>query len=95
MVIISITLRVPQAEFEKFKPAIEALVKSSRQEPGVVSYTFAVDALDSELIRVFEVYMDQAALDAHHASAHFQAWRPISSSYPRKERRIFDATLRL
>lgn len=94
MIVISLALRVPRAEFEAFRPLIEALVKASRREPGVIAYSFAVDVLDPELIRIFEVYEDQVALDVHLASGHFQAWRPKSASYIREERRLFDATWR-
>jgi quinol monooxygenase YgiN len=94
MVVISLALRVPPSEFEAFRPVVEDLVRSSRDEPGVVAYSFAVDVIDPELLRVFEVYRDQAALESHLASEHFQAWRPKSSRFAREERRLFDADLR-
>jgi quinol monooxygenase YgiN len=94
MIVVSLALRVPRPEFEAFRPVIEELVKRSREELGVVAYSFAIDIVDPELIRIFEVYRDQAALDSHMATAHFQAWRPASAPYTRAERRLFDATLR-
>lgn len=94
MIVISIALRVPAAEFEGFKPVIEALVMASRAEPGVLAYSFARDILDPDLVRIFEAYRDQAALDAHHASSHFQAWRPLSTPYAREERMLLDAAAR-
>lgn len=91
MIVISVTLCVPSDEFEDFKPAIEALIASSRNEPGVVAYSFAVDVVDSELIRIFEIYTDQTALDNHMASAHFQKWRAESTKFVRRERWVLDA----
>lgn len=94
MIVISVTLRVPLDAFEAFLPVMETLVRASRAEPGVIAYTFAVDILDPSLIRIFEIYTDQAALDAHAASEHFQAWRPLSAPFAREERHLMDATRR-
>lgn len=71
---------------------MEELVVASRAEPGVLAYTFAADILDPELIRIFEIYSDQAALDHHMASEHFQAWRPKSANFPRSERWLLGAS---
>lgn len=70
---------------------MEELVAKSRAEPGVLAYTFATDILDPELIRIFEIYEDQAALEFHMASSHFQAWRPKSADFERSERWLLDA----
>lgn len=94
MVVISVTLRVPLEKMDAFRPIMETLVQTSRKEPGVLAYTFAVDILDPCLVRIFEVYVDQSALDAHLASPHFKAWRPLSLSFVREERWILDAISR-
>jgi quinol monooxygenase YgiN len=92
MIVISLTLHVPPEEMEVFKPVMEALVRASRQEPGVVAYTFAVDIIDPSLVRVFEIYTDRAALDTHTASPHFQAWRPAAATFVRSERWLLETT---
>ena len=94
MVVIGVTLHVPLEKLDAFRPIMEALVLASRKDPGVLAYTFAVDILDPGLVRIFEVYTDQAALDAHTASPHFQAWRPLSAPFTRQERWLMDATRR-
>jgi quinol monooxygenase YgiN len=94
VIVISVSLRVPEADMEAFRRLTEELVQQSRLELGVLAYSFAVDLLEPTLIRIFEVYADQAALDAHHASVHFQAWRPRSTAYMREERWLLDATRR-
>ena len=91
MIVISVTLRVPPEQLETFRPVMETLVRASRQEPGVMAYTFAVDILDPGLVRIFEIYTDRAAFDAHIASPHFQAWRPHSAPFVREERWLLDA----
>jgi len=40
-------------------------------------------------VRVFEVWRDQAALDAHFASEHMAAWRAAWPSFGVSDRRLF------
>lgn len=94
VIVIGVTLRVPHANFEMFRSETTTLVSASRAEQGVLAYSFAVDMLDPELIRVFEVYTDQAALDAHMRSPHFLAWKNMSANFARTERWLTDAALR-
>jgi quinol monooxygenase YgiN len=92
LIILSVVIRVPPAELAALRPALATAVKASRAEPGNLAYTMAEDMLEPGVIRVFEVYVDEAALKAHGASAHFQAWREVSGRYPREERRLYEAT---
>jgi quinol monooxygenase YgiN len=94
MLILSVSLRVPPAELDRLRPHIDELVKASRAEPGCQVYTYAEDMQDPGLLRVFEVYDDDAALEAHRQYPHFKAWRQMTNDFPRIERRLFDATLR-
>ena len=90
MIVISVTLEVPTEKLEEFRSAGKALVAASRTEPGVVAYHFAEDLLRPGLFRIFEIYANQAALDAHHNSSHFKSWRPATSSFRRSERWLFE-----
>jgi quinol monooxygenase YgiN len=94
MLILSVNLRVPKAEQESLRPEMEKVVQASRREPGCLAYSYGFDLLEPDIIRVFEVYRDDAALKAHGESEHFKAWRAVSGQYPREERRLFDATQR-
>jgi quinol monooxygenase YgiN len=94
MIVVGVALRVPHANFDVFQLSVEKLIRDSRAEPGVLAYSFAVDVLDSELFRIFEIYESQSALDAHMQSPHFLAWRVTSAAYPRVERWLLDATKR-
>ena len=53
------------------------MVNGTRAEPGCIEYSFAFDALDDHLLRIFEVFVDDAALAAHRASAHMASWRTL------------------
>jgi quinol monooxygenase YgiN len=94
MLILAVNLRVPRGDQERLRPAMEAVVKASRAEPGCLAYSYGFDLMEPDIIRVFEVYRDEEALKAHGASEHFKRWREISGHYPREERRLYDATVR-
>ena len=75
MIVIAGTLRIPTDKLQEALPHFEKVITASRAEPGCMLYSFSYDALEPGLIRVFEIYRDQAAVESHRASAHFQAWR--------------------
>lgn len=75
MLLIVGTVRLPAANLERAKPAMQAMVEASCAEAGCLEYGYAEDVLEPGLIHVKELWSDQAALDAHFASDHIQAWR--------------------
>ena len=52
--------------------AIRQLAPPSREEPGNRFYQAFQDPAEPLVFRLFEIYDDQAAADAHWASAHFK-----------------------
>ncbi|WP_182343498.1 putative quinol monooxygenase [Comamonas koreensis] len=75
MLLIIGTVRLPAANLERALPAMRTMVEASRAEPGCLEYGYAQDVLVPGLIHVKELWSGQAALDAHFASSHIQAWR--------------------
>lgn len=75
MLCIMGTIRLPAERMAEAQPAMAAMVTATRAEEGCLEYAFAADVLDPGLVRVSERWMDQAALDAHAASAHMKDWR--------------------
>ncbi|MBL8549705.1 MAG: antibiotic biosynthesis monooxygenase [Hyphomonadaceae bacterium] len=75
MLILAGTVRVPAEKIDAARPHLEAMVRASRAEPGCRAYSFAFDVLDPGLIRIFEVFDDAAAREAHRQSPHMAAWR--------------------
>jgi quinol monooxygenase YgiN len=73
---ISLTVRM------KFKPddrvqiqeALRALTAASRLEPGCVTFIPHIVEDDADTVVLYEQYRDQAAREAHAASAHFQKY---------------------
>lgn len=67
-------------------------MKASRQEDGVLMYSFAVDVFEPNLLRIFEVYRDEEAFRAHLASPHFMSWRGPSAKFVRSDRLVLTAS---
>ena len=76
-VVIVGSVRLPPERLNEARPHMAAMVAASRAEDGCVVYAYAEDLLEPGLIRVSEIWRDQAALDAHARSAHIQAWRAV------------------
>jgi quinol monooxygenase YgiN len=74
-VLIAGTVRVPPENLARFKPHMEAMLAASRAEDGCLVYSYAVDVADPGLVRVFEAWRDEAALQAHFATPHMAEWR--------------------
>lgn len=75
MIVLAGTVRIEAGRRADAEPHILRMVAASRAEPGCRAYAFAWDVEDEHLVRIFEVYDDEAALAAHRASPHFSAWR--------------------
>ncbi|HEV7691436.1 MAG TPA: putative quinol monooxygenase [Hyphomonadaceae bacterium] len=94
MLILSVNLRVPKADQGKLRPEMEKVVQASRKEAGCLAYSYGFDLLEPDIIRVFEIYKDEAALKAHGESEHFKAWRAVSGQYARENRTLYDANVK-
>jgi quinol monooxygenase YgiN len=75
MLLIVGTIRLPPERVEQARPAMEAMVRSSRAEYGCIEYVYAEDVLDPGLIHVKELWRDRGSLDRHFASDHIRTWR--------------------
>jgi quinol monooxygenase YgiN len=89
MLVIAGTVRVPPQNLDRFRPHMLAMLEASRAEDGCIEYSYAEDVAESGLIRVFEAWRDQAALDAHFATPHMAEWRAQWPSFGVSDRRLF------
>jgi quinol monooxygenase YgiN len=79
-VIVAGTIRAPIDKLEALRPHMAAVMAATRAEDGCIDYTYALDVADEGLIRVFEIWRDRAALDAHFKTAHMAAWPGLGVS---------------
>ncbi len=60
---------------EAFFTAVKPMVAATHTEPGCQEYVFSPDPDNSTRIILFEMWDDQAALDAHFATEHMAAFQ--------------------
>jgi quinol monooxygenase YgiN len=87
-IIIAGTVRVPPENLAALRPHQDAMLAASRAEDGCITYSYAVDVQDPGLIRVFEVWRDRAAIDAHFQAPHMKAWRAANAELGVFDRRL-------
>jgi len=86
--IVAGTVRVPPANLDGLRPHMATMMAASRAEDGCFAYGYAEDVAEPGLIHVFEVWRDQAALDAHFKTPHMAAWRAQWLSFGVSDRRL-------
>lgn len=72
MIVLHATFPIDPEHREDALNLADHLVEESNREDGVVDYRAAVDVQDENRIRFFEQYEDEAAVEAHEDSDHFQ-----------------------
>lgn len=88
MIVLNGTVRMPEGALAALQAAAARMVAATLQEPGCIRYAFAQDLLDRTLIHITEAWQDQAALDAHFATAHMVDWRAALAEIGMTERKL-------
>jgi quinol monooxygenase YgiN len=87
-IIIAGTVRVPPENLAALQPHQLAMLAASRAEDGCLTYSYGEDVGEPGLIRVFEVWRDQAAVDAHLKAPHMAPWRAACAEHGVSDRRL-------
>ena len=82
------TFRLPAQGLNAARDAMQAMVAASRAEDGCLMYAYAEDVLQPGLIRVTELWRDQACLDAHFVTPHMKAWQAARTELGFHDRKI-------
>ena len=53
---------------------------SERDEPGCMRFNVLQDTQDQNVYYFYEVYRDEAALEAHRAAPHYAVWRAAADT---------------
>ncbi len=65
---------------QRFLKAMEVdALGSERDEPGCLRFNVLQDEKDPDVYYFYEVYKDQAALEAHRTMAHYATWRAVAA----------------
>ena len=76
-----VKVRVKSEERVRFLKAIEAdALGSERDEPGCLRFNVLRDQQDPNVYYFFEVYRNEAALEAHRAAPHYAVWRAAADT---------------
>jgi autoinducer 2-degrading protein len=79
MLVNLVKVRIKPEQRQRFLQAIEHdAIASERDEPGCLRFNVLQDAQDENVYFFYEVYVDEAALDAHRAAPHYEVWRAAS-----------------
>lgn len=76
MISIFVTIRIKEGYADQFTEASFGDAQgSTRDEPGCYRFDILKNASNPNLFHLYEVYEDDAALDAHREAPHYKAWR--------------------
>jgi (4S)-4-hydroxy-5-phosphonooxypentane-2,3-dione isomerase len=81
--------RALEGKEELIAEILRIMTPLSRSEPGCLFYQPHRSVDDPQLFFLYEQYSDQAAVDAHRASPHFQE-HVIGKAIPNLESRVVD-----
>jgi (4S)-4-hydroxy-5-phosphonooxypentane-2,3-dione isomerase len=80
MFALVVSLKVKPDMRDRFLAAAEDdSICSVRDEPGCLRFDVLHDQADPDHYFFYEVYRDEAAFQAHQASAHFPRWRAAAA----------------
>ena len=75
MIAILVSIRVKPGFMDKFiEASLDDALGSVRDEPGCFRFDVLRDAKDPNLAHLYEVYADQAAIEAHRKMPHYAKW---------------------
>lgn len=74
MTVVHASFPIDPAHRDRAAELAESLVEQTNREDGAIEYRAAFDVQDENVLRFFERYEDDAALEAHTQTDHFQAF---------------------
>jgi autoinducer 2-degrading protein len=89
MIVRAIEVQVKPGRAAEFIAASLPNHRGSLTEPGVLRFDVLQSAEDPSSFLLYEVYRDEAAIQAHKETAHYQAWKKAVEplmAVPRKGR---------
>jgi len=76
MLALMVTIKIKPEHHDAFMEAMLGDARGSAyDEPGCLRFDVVQDANDPNTIYLYEVYRDEAALEAHRQAPHYRQWR--------------------
>jgi quinol monooxygenase YgiN len=80
MISLVVKLRIKPEQRDTFLKAVEVdALGSERDEPGCLRFNVLQAEADENVYYFYEVYKDEAALEAHRAAPHYAVWREAAA----------------
>ncbi len=93
MIIVIARVEAEPARMDELQPALDAMMRSTWDESGCLSYSMAVESRDAGIITIVERWTDEAALRAHFAEPHMAAFNAAVKGTVRGiDAKIYDVT---
>ena len=81
MYAIFVTVKVNPDKRQQFLETIEEdTICSERDEPGCLRFNVLQDTSDENTYYFYEVYRDEAALEAHRKAPHYAVWQAAADT---------------
>ena len=94
MIALWVKVRVKPEKRQEFLEAIEVdALGSERDEPGCARFNVLQDEADDTVYYFYEVYKDEAALEAHRAAPHYAVWRAAAHTLEGPTERVVCRTV--
>jgi quinol monooxygenase YgiN len=95
MLTLMVKLSVKTEKVDEFLPLLEANGRAAvRDEPGCYRFDISRDRDNPSIIHLYEVYADDAALDAHREAPHYIKWRDaVKDMYSADAERTLASTM--
>lgn len=81
-------LQIDAADLHRVEGLVDGMMEHAAAEPGCELYVFSRDRADPTVLHIAEEWTNQAALDAHVASEHFQEWARVLAEVTVHEREV-------
>lgn len=76
MIVLMVSIRIKEGHKDEFmEEMLGDAIGSNRDEPGCLRFDVLQDNDDVNLIHLYEVYQDEASLEAHRQAPHYLKWR--------------------
>lgn len=82
-VLLDGTIHVPAEHLSAVQPLLEDHITKTRAEPGCLSFSVTQDSATPGRFIVAEVFVDQAAFDAHQARVKSSDWGVFTKGFLR------------
>ncbi|UPV72930.1 antibiotic biosynthesis monooxygenase [Halorussus limi] len=74
MIVVHASVPIDPDRREEALDSARDLAERTRAEEGVLDYAATTDVSDPNVVRFFEWYEDEEALDAHQRTDHYREW---------------------